>query len=455
MTTTTSRTPDAGPTIVQAEAVTKTFTTPDGRELPVLDAISLQVGEGEIVALLGKSGSGKSTLLRCLAGLIAPSAGTVSYRGTPLTATNPGVAMVFQSFALLPWLTVQQNVELSLQARGVPEDLRRERALKAIDLIGLDGFEGAYPKELSGGMRQRVGVARALVVEPDALFMDEPFSALDVLTAENLRREIVGLWEGHEAPVRSMLLVTHNIEEAVLLADRILVLSSNPGRIKAELTVGLPRPRDRRSPQFEALVDTVYGILTGREEAAEAAAAAAQVPAVAAAAPRPTATPLAVPLPEVSVGGLAGLLEILAARGGEDGLAEISDELSFEIDDLLPLVDAAVLLGLARTQGPRITLTEQGREFAAADILTSKQLFARYAAQRAPLVRAIIQALAATEGHKLREGFFLDLLRRRFTGDEAHRQLDIAIDWGRYGELFDYDADDGVLSLEPGAEAAL
>ncbi len=452
MTTTPSR-PAAGTTIVRAEAVTKTFTTPDGRALPVLDAISMRVDEGEIVALLGKSGSGKSTLLRCLAGLIAPSAGTVSYRGTPLTATNPGVAMVFQSFALLPWLTVQQNVELSLQARGVAEDERRERALKAIDLIGLDGFEGAYPKELSGGMRQRVGVARALVVEPDALFMDEPFSALDVLTAENLRGEIVGLWEGHEAPVRSVLIVTHNIEEAVLLADRILVLSSNPGRIRAELAVGLPRPRDRRAPQFEALVDTVYGILTGREEAAQAAAAAT-VP-VPAGAPRAAATPIAVPLPEVSVGGLAGLLEILVARGGEDGLAELSDELSFEIDDLLPLVDAAELLGLACTDGPRITLTERGREFAAADILTSKQLFARHAARHAPLVRAIVQALAATEGHRLREGFFLDLLRRRYSVEEARHQLDIAIDWGRYGELFDYDADDGLLTLEPGAEAAL
>ncbi|MCQ4041580.1 nitrate/sulfonate/bicarbonate ABC transporter ATP-binding protein [Streptantibioticus rubrisoli] len=449
---TTTPSPEPGTTIVRAEAVTKTFTTPDGRELPVLDAISMRVDEGEIVALLGKSGSGKSTLLRCLAGLIAPSAGTVSYRGTPLTATNPGVAMVFQSFALLPWLTVQQNVELSLQARGVAEEERRERALRAIDLIGLDGFEGAYPKELSGGMRQRVGVARALVVEPDALFMDEPFSALDVLTAENLRGEIVGLWEGHEAPVRSVLIVTHNIEEAVLLADRILVLSSNPGRIRAELTVGLPRPRDRRTAQFEALVDTVYGILTGREEAAQAAAAAAQAPA---GAPRSVATPIAVPLPEVSVGGLAGLLEILVARGGEDGLAELADELSFEIDDLLPLVDAAVLLGLARTAGPRITLTEQGREFAAADILTSKQLFARHAARRAPLVRAIVQALAATEGQRLREGFFLDLLRRRYSVDEARRQLDIAVDWGRYGELFDYDADDGLLTLEPGAEAAL
>ncbi|TBO58136.1 ABC transporter ATP-binding protein, partial [Streptomyces kasugaensis] len=243
--------------IIEAEHVTKTFITPDGQALPVLDGISFALREGEIVALLGKSGAGKSTLLRCIAGLIAPSAGTVTYRDTPLTGANPGVAMVFQSFALLPWLTVQQNVELSLQARNVPEAERRERALKAIDLIGLDGFEGAYPKELSGGMRQRVGFARGLVVEPDALLMDEPFSALDVLTAENLRSELVGLWEGHDAPVKSILIVTHNIEEAVLLADRVLVLSSNPGSLQAELAVELPRPRDRTDPAFEALVDTV------------------------------------------------------------------------------------------------------------------------------------------------------------------------------------------------------
>ncbi|MFJ4184502.1 nitrate/sulfonate/bicarbonate ABC transporter ATP-binding protein [Kitasatospora sp. NPDC089509] len=432
-------------TIVEAADVTKTFTTPDGRALPVLDDISLDLAEGEIVALLGKSGSGKSTLLRCLAGLISPSSGTVTYRGTPLRAANPGVAMVFQSFALLPWLTVQQNVELSLQARGVDEEERRDRALRAIDLIGLDGFEGAYPKELSGGMRQRVGFARALVVEPDALFMDEPFSALDVLTAENLRNELVGLWEGHEAPVKSILIVTHNIEEAVLLADRILVLSSNPGRIRSELTVDLPRPRDRRTPQFEALVDTVYGILTGREEHAAAEHHAA----------RPAATPITTPLPPATVGGLAGLLEILLAMGGEEGLAEIADELNFEVDDLLPLVDAAVLLDLARTTEGRFAITAAGREFADADILTSKQLFARNAAHRAPLVRAIVQALAATENHKLREDLFLDLLRAGFDSEDARRQLETAIDWGRYGELYDYDADDAEFVLEPGAEAAL
>ena len=234
-----------GPVILEANHVTKTFTTPDGRALPVLDGVSFTLREGEIVALLGKSGSGKSTLLRCVAGLIAPSSGTVTYRGTPLNGANPGVAMVFQSFALLPWLTVQQNVELAMQAREVPSEVRQARALRAIDLIGLDGFESAYPKELSGGMRQRVGFARALSVEPDALLMDEPFSALDVLTAANLRGELTRLWEGHDFPVKAVLIVTHNIEEAVQLADRILVLSANPGRIRAELPVRLRRPRDR------------------------------------------------------------------------------------------------------------------------------------------------------------------------------------------------------------------
>jgi NitT/TauT family transport system ATP-binding protein len=357
--------------------------------------------------------------------------------------------MVFQSFALLPWLTVQQNVELSLQARGVPEERRAERALKAIDLIGLDGFEGAYPKELSGGMRQRVGFARGIVIEPDALFMDEPFSALDVLTAENLRSELVGLWEGNEAPVKSILIVTHNIEEAVLLADRVLVLSSNPGRIKAELTVDLPRPRDRQDPRFEGIVDTVYGMLAGRD-----AAGRAPQPAPHEATERHAATPVNTPLPAVSVGGLAGLLQILVARGGEDGLAELG-ELNFEVDALLPLVDAAVLLGLAHTDEARIIVSPEGREFVAADILTSKQLFARHAAAHAPLVRAIVQALSATEDRHLREGLFLDLLRRGFSAEEARAQLDTAIDWGRYGELFDFEQNEAVFTLEPGAQVHL
>jgi len=283
--------------------------------------------------------------------------------------------------------------------------------------------------------------------------MDEPFSALDVLTAENLRGELMELWSGKKIPTRSIFIVTHNIEEAVLLADRVLVLSSNPGRIQAELTIELPRPRDRNSPRFKALVDTIYDILTGREQ--PAAAAIDRDSATQAASGQQVLTPVNTPLPDVSPGGLAGLLEILAARGGTDGLAEIADDLSFEIDDLLPLTDAAVLLGLARIDGSDITLTPEGKEFATADILTSKMLFARFAVKRAPLVRAITQALAATADRNLREGFFLDILRRGFSVQEARSQLETAIDWGRYAELYDYDSDEGELTLEPGAQDIL
>jgi NitT/TauT family transport system ATP-binding protein len=433
-------------TIVTVEHVTKAFTNPDGESLSVLDDISFELREGEIVALLGKSGSGKSTLLRCIAGLIAPTSGRVLYRGAPLTGANPGVAMVFQSFALLPWLTVRQNVELGLEARAVPPKVRRERAERAIDQIGLDGFESAYPKELSGGMRQRVGFARALVVEPDALLMDEPFSALDVLTAENLRNELLRLWGTDDFPTNAMLIVTHNIEEAVLLADRIFVLASNPGRIRTEIAVDFARPRDRRDEHFRRLVDDIYGIMTGREEPPGAPVGVEVAPF--------DRTPTEQPLPHATVGGLAGLLEILAALGGREDLPDLARLLTFEVDDLLPLVDASQLLGLAIVDDADLELTDAGRGFVAADILTSKEIFARQARERAPLVRAICKALSATEDGTLGEGFFLDLLRRGFTEDEARRQLDIAIDWGRYGELFDFDANTGQLVLEPAEPAS-
>ena len=430
------------PTILAADHITKAFTTPDGQPLPVLDDISLELREGEIVALLGKSGSGKSTLLRCLAGLIAPTSGRALYRGAPVVAANPGVAMVFQTFALLPWLTVRQNVELGLEARNVPAAERHERAERAIDLIGLDGFESSYPKELSGGMRQRVGFARALVVQPDALFMDEPFSALDVLTAENLRTELLALWSRDDFPTRAMLIVTHNIEEAVLLADRVLVLSSNPGRIRAELAITLDRPRDRRTAGFETLVDQIYGIMTGREpEPATAIAPAAGA----------QPSPLEEPLPAATVGGMAGLLELVLARGGTEDLPALAHDLMFEVDDLLPLVDGAQLLGFATIDHADIQITDDGREFVMRDILTTKELFARKAAANAPLVRAINNALAASMDGNLPEGFFLDILRRGFSDDEARRQLDIAIDWGRYGELYEYDANTGQLRREANA----
>jgi NitT/TauT family transport system ATP-binding protein len=428
-------------TILAADHITKSFTSPDGSPLRVLDDISFELHEGEIVALLGKSGSGKSTLLRCLAGLIAPTSGRALYKDAPVLAANVGVAMVFQTFALLPWLTVRQNVELGLEARNVAAAERRERAERAIDLIGLDGFESAYPKELSGGMRQRVGFARALVVQPDALFMDEPFSALDVLTAENLRTELLNLWEQDDFPTRAMLIVTHNIEEAVLLADRVLVLSSNPGHIREELHVELDRPRDRRAPAFEALVDKIYGIMTGHEETPKAA--------------RPVTpaqpSPIDEPLPAATVGGMAGLLEILLARGGKEDLPALAHDLVFEVDDLLPLVDATALLGFATVDDADLEITPDGREFVISDILTTKQLFARHAATRAPLVRAINNALTSSIDGNLPEEFFLDILRRGFSDDEARHQLDIAIDWGRYAELYDYDANTGQLRTEPRA----
>ena len=342
----------------------------------MLEDITINLDEGEIVALLGRSGSGKSTLLRCIAGLIEPSQGQISYRGEVLNGACHGVSMVFQSFALLPWLTVRQNVELGLEARGVAPGERRERAERAIDTIGLDGFESAYPKELSGGMRQRVGFARALVVEPDTLLMDEPFSALDVLTAQNLRAELLRLWTQADFPTKAMLIVTHNIEEAVILADRIFVLGANPGRIRAEIPVGFPQPRDRHDPAFEALVDEIYGFMTGRDSGAPSHVWTVASPG--------EGSPVDTPLPAATVGGMAGLLEIVAARGGREDLPELASDLSFEVDDLLPLVDAAQLLGLAGVEDADLQISEDGQVFVAADIHESKQIFARRARERAP-----------------------------------------------------------------------
>ncbi|MFD9890348.1 nitrate/sulfonate/bicarbonate ABC transporter ATP-binding protein [Amycolatopsis sp. NPDC059027] len=436
MTTTTTPATRTGEVLISVDAVSKSFTGAAGDELRVLEDIRLDLRAGEIVALLGRSGSGKSTLLRTIAGLIAPTRGGVRYRGDELRGANPGTAMVFQSFALMPWLTVQDNVELGLAAQGVPPRERRERALAAIDLIGLDGFQSAYPKELSGGMRQRVGFARALVLEPDVLLMDEPFSALDVLTAENLRGELMDLWETTNFPTKAICIVTHNIEEAVQLADRVIVLGANPGHIRAEVDVTLARPRDRRTPKFAAVVDHLYGLLTGRDPNNLAAEPA-------------EATPISQPLPSASVGGLAGLVEIVHARGGRVDLPDVAAELTFEIDDLLPLVDAAAMLDLLLVVGADLCCTPVGDAFTTADILRSKEIFAEQVRQRAPLVRTISTALAASSTGKMRADFFLDLLRRGFSAEDAEQQLDIAVDWGRYAELFDYNTDDRQLVTIP------
>ncbi|WP_067687398.1 ABC transporter ATP-binding protein [Nocardia jejuensis] len=425
----------AGEVLIDIDDVGMSFTGAAGEELRVLEHVNLRLHDGEIVALLGRSGSGKSTLLRAIAGLLAPSSGQVRYRGRPLRGTNPGAALVFQSFALMPWLSVQDNVELGLAARGVPPAQRRQQALDAIDRIGLDGFESAYPKELSGGMRQRVGFARALVLEPDLLLMDEPFSALDVLTAENLRTELVNLWATADFPTKCICVVTHNIEEAVQLADRVVVLGANPGRIIAEVAVDQPRPRNRRAPGFVALVDQIYGLLTERDRDT-------------AAVPLDTSTPFATPLPDASVGGIAGLLELVYGNDGRADLPVIADDLNFELDDLMPLVDAAALLGFLLADSGDVILTNVGANFTTADIQSSKHIFATQARRRAPLVRTICSALIGSSDETVRADFVLDLLRRGFSDEDARRQLELAIDWGRYAELYDFDTASGRITAD-------
>jgi NitT/TauT family transport system ATP-binding protein len=421
--------------LLEARQVSKRFPLPGGGgEFTVLEKIDLALHEGEIVALLGKSGCGKSTLLRILAGLIPGTEGEVRYRGRPVTAPCPGVAMVFQSFALLPWLDVLGNVELGLKARGVPPEVRRDKALRMIDVIGLDGFESAYPRELAGGMRQRVGIARALAVEPDILLMDEPFSALDVLTAESLRGELMDLWAGRKIPTRVILIVTHNIEEAALLADRVVILGNDPGHVRGDLHVDLPRPRTREDPDVEAFADELYQLLTRPEVVREA------VP--------PEARAMAAPLPHARVGALAGLLEIVAERGGRVDLHRLAGELHLDVRDLLPLVDAAALLGWMQVQEGDAILSAEGRAFVEAPVLARKELFRAAVQQRTTLVTRIHAALSGKANRRLSESFFLGLLEQHFSAKEARRQLDTAIDWGRYAELFGFEDDTNELFLE-------
>ena len=432
--------------LITVENVSKRFPLPDGKgEFTVLGDVSLAVKAGEVVALLGRSGSGKSTLLRIMSGLIRPSQGVVCSNGQPLRGANPNLAMVFQSFALLPWLTVQDNVELGLAARHVPRQQRRERALKAIDLVGLDGFENAYPKELSGGMKQRVGFARAFVLEPEVLFMDEPFSALDVLTAENLRGEIDDLWNAGTFPSKSILIVTHNIEEAVYLADRVVILGSKPGRIRGELAVNLPRPHDRSSPRFKGLVDYIYSAMTNPDiEVSGEVAGRERLPH----AQRQAISPFAKALPHVRVGGISGLLELIAEKGkGLDDIPLLAQRLQLEVDDLLPLLDAAVMLGFAEVTNGDVRLTPIGSDFATTTIQRSKDLFRQQALGRIPVLSSIVHTLQEKENQAMRADFFLGIWDDYFPLEEAERQLATAVDWGRYGELFEYDASEGRFHL--------
>ncbi|BAY63287.1 NitT/TauT family ABC transporter, ATP-binding protein [Calothrix brevissima NIES-22] len=441
----TKTTPTTEQALITVEQVNKSFPLPDGKgEFTVLRQINVRVHSGEVVALLGRSGSGKSTLLRIMAGLIPPSEGQVISNGKRLQGANQDVAMVFQSFALLPWLTVQENVELGLEAQGVSLELRRQRALKAIDLVGLDGFESAYPKELSGGMKQRVGFARAFVIEPQVLFMDEPFSALDVLTAENLRGEIDDLWNAGSFPSKSILIVTHNIEEAVFLADRVIILGANPGRVRGEVVIDLPRPHDRTNPRFKALVDYIYTVMTNPEAEVTGEVTVAQSDAP----PEKIKSPYAQIIPHARVGGISGLLELIVEQPeSKEDIFKLAQRIQLAVDDLLPILDAAVLLGFAEVTQGDVQLTDIGRDFATTTILRSKDLFRQQVLQNVPMLVSILQTLRERRIGSMRADFFIDLLDEHFPHIEAERQFATAVDWGRYAELFEYDSREERLYL--------
>lgn len=423
-------------TIIAIEHLRKAFKKAATQDLLVLEDINFKLQNGEIVALLGKSGSGKSTLLRIIAGLVAPTTGRVTYRGKVVHGPVSGIAMVFQSFALMPWLTVLENVELGLEAQGVGREERRRRAIEAIDIIGLDGFESAYPKELSGGMRQRVGFARALVINPDVLLMDEPFSALDVLTAENLKSDLLRLWQEKKTNTNGILLVTHNIEEAVVLADRIVILGSDPGYIRADLKVTLAGPRDTQTKEFRALVDRIYTLMTtGPGERARHAQRDRQVG-------------FGYRLPDVEPSELSGLIETMKSFEDRIDLPELADELMMNVDDLFPVLETLETLGFAKVLDGDIQLSELGKKFSEADLQERKQLFAERLLEKVPLAGYIRRVLDEKSGHRVSEERFLSKLEDFLSEKEAERVLRTMIDWGRYAEIFAYDFNTGILSLE-------
>ena len=429
--------------IIEACQIEKSFQQPDGREIQIIAPIDLSVESDTIFALLGPSGSGKSTLLRILSGLTPPSGGTVLVHGQPLDCCAPNIGIVFQSFALFPWLTVLENVEVPLVARGLQHAERHRQALETLAMVGLKGFENAYPKELSGGMKQRVGFARALAVKPEVLFMDEPFSALDVLTAENLRGELMELWVKDQIPTRSIFLVTHNIEEAVLLADRIVVLGTHPARIRADFRISLPQPRDRKSAEFLVYVDYVYKVMTQPELECSPVT---ELPAL--------RKPSFQVLPHATAGGMAGFLEFLDDRGGEEDIYHLAEELLMEVDDLFPILDGAVMLRFADSKRGDVQITPAGKEFAEADIAARKLLFRAAILSHITLIQQIRNALERKSDREVPLEFFRDVLDEHLSQDDTQRQIETALNWGRYAEIFTYDSETDRLLLNDASGTA-
>jgi NitT/TauT family transport system ATP-binding protein len=426
--------------LLQCADVRKSFPKPDGAELLVLEGMNLELHEGQIVGLLGRSGSGKSTLLRLIAGLSEPTAGNVTYMGQPVDGPAAGIAMVFQSFALFPWLTVFENVALGLEAQRMPRTEIRKRSLAAIDLIGLDGFESAYPRELSGGMRQRVGFARALVVHPNILLMDEPFSALDVLTAETLRTDFLDLWGEGRMPIKGVILVTHNIEEAVLMCDRILVFGSNPGRILSEIKVTLPQPRNRLDPSFRELVERIYVEMTARPKGTVAGGRQERFPGLG----------IGSVLPQVSTNLLSGLMEAVSAQpfNGTADLPKIASDLQMEIDELFPVAETLQMLRFAEVEGGDIKLTEDGMAFAHAAVDERKRIFMRHLLSYVPLAAHVRRVLDERASHSARKSRFIDELEDFMSEEAADQTLRAVVRWARYAEAFAYDDENAMFSLE-------
>ena len=432
----------AGEVLLDIRDLSQTYPKAAADDLLVLDEVNLTLSAGEIVGLLGRSGVGKSSLLRIIAGLTRPAGGELRWRGRPLTGPSEDIAMVFQSFALFPWLSVLENVEIGLEPLGLSVKERRSRSLQAIDLIGLDGFENAYPKELSGGMRQRVGFARALVMQPELLLMDEPFSALDVLTAETIRTDLIDLWMDGKLPLRSILMVSHNIEEAVLMCDRIVLVAGNPGRVADEIRLDLPHPRSRTNPVFRELVDDIYGRMTNpsstgaraEREAAEADQAGG----------------MGLTLSGVSTNELAGLMETVAADpfAGKADLPELAESLQMEADELFPLAETLQLLRFAGLARGDIRLTAAGRKFVQSDVDARKKLFAEQLLAHVPIAALIRRVLDERPAHRAPYRRFSEELEDFMSEEFAEETLAAVISWGRYAELFAYDDQAEAFSLE-------
>lgn len=424
--------------ILEVRDIQKSFHRGKQAEINVLEKASLAMYPGEIVCLLGKSGSGKSTLLRIIAGLVQPSKGFRYYNQEPVAGGVPNLSMVFQNFALLPWLTVLDNVELGLEATDLRPEEKRTRALKAIDTVGLDGFESAYPRELSGGIAQRVGLARALVVDPEIILLDEPFSALDILTAENLRGDLINLWINKKTNLKSMMIVTHNIEEAVYMADRILIFGSDPGNIRSEMKINLAHPRDDKDDELAALVDDVYQAISEVNFHTKHSGV------------RFRTIRVDHRLPSVAVSSITGLLEFLVSAEGESHseLSEVADEMHLDLDEMLPVAEALEILRFASVSSGRFNLTTIGDSFAKASILDQKKIFARQLLDHIPLAVYVRETLENAEDHTMHEADLLFVLQKSLSEVASRRVLRTIVDWGRYAELFAYNVNSGVLSLE-------